>query len=116
MELDRPTHTMPLPESGLRTFYAALFGNFAGDEVDITLAQQRVPDALALLTRYEYAYVVLRHGLDRNGMKRTFAAVGARMDRSGNRAHQVHAKAMRKLRHPCILRPLREALRTEVPT
>ncbi|MFI5503691.1 RNA polymerase sigma factor RpoD/SigA [Nocardia asteroides] len=76
-----------------------------GDVVADRMLRGYVDTALAALTERESAVIRLRFGLDR-GEGRTLEEVGAALGLSRERARQIEAKALTKLRRPACTRTL----------
>jgi RNA polymerase primary sigma factor len=92
-------------------------GMFVEDQVTPTPSQsvyenmlrERVDEVLATLTPREARILRLRFGLDDNHPN-TLEEVGAKFGLTRERIRQIEGKALRRLRHPCRARQLREYL------
>lgn len=92
-------------------------GMFVEDQLSPTPSQvvyqnmlrERVNEVLATLTPREARIIRLRFGLDDNKTY-TLEEVGAKFGLTRERIRQIEGKALRRLRHPCRARQLREYL------
>jgi RNA polymerase primary sigma factor len=73
------------------------------------MLRERVEEVLASLTPREARVLRLRFGLD-EGRPYTLEEVGAKFGLTRERIRQIEGKALRRLRHPCCLRRLRDYL------
>jgi len=93
------------------------FGMFVEDEVTPTPSQtvyenilkERVDQVLSTLSPREARVLRLRFGLD-NDRPYTLEEVGQKFGLTRERIRQIEGKALRRLRHPCRARVLREYL------
>jgi len=93
------------------------FGTFLEDQATPTPSQvvyekmlkERVHEVLATLTPREARILRMRFGLDDN-RPYTLEEVGAKFGLTRERIRQIEGKALRRLRHPCRARQLREYL------
>jgi RNA polymerase primary sigma factor len=93
-------------------------GNFIEDEVSPTPSQsayqdllgQKVEQMLTTLSPREARILRLRFGLV-NGHSHTLEEVGQKFGLTRERIRQIEGKALRRLRHPCRSRQLRDYLR-----
>jgi RNA polymerase primary sigma factor len=69
------------------------------EQIDLNLLSGQLDSLLGELSDRERAIVELRFGLT-TGKEQTFSQIGQRYNLSRERIRQIHAKAMRKLRHP----------------
>ncbi len=74
-----------------------------------TLLKEQLMDVLDTLTSREEKVLRLRFGLD-DGRPRTLEEVGKVFDVTRERIRQIEAKALRKLRHPCRSKKLKDFL------
>ena len=74
-----------------------------------TLLKEQLDEVLDTLTEREQKVLRLRFGMD-DGRARTLEEVGKEFDVTRERIRQIEAKALRKLRHPCRSRKLRDYL------
>ncbi len=95
----------------------AEFGMFVEDDITPAPAQlvsqsmlrEKVEEVLATLTPREARIIRLRFGLD-NDRPYTLEEVGRKFGLTRERIRQIEGKALRRLRHPCRARILREYL------
>jgi RNA polymerase primary sigma factor len=93
------------------------FGMFLEDEITPTPAQvvyenllkEKVEEVLASLSPREARVLRLRFGLD-NDRPYTLEEVGQKFGLTRERIRQIEGRALRRLRHPCRARQLREYL------
>jgi RNA polymerase primary sigma factor len=93
------------------------FGMFVEDNVSASPSQtayenmlsERVEDVLSTLTPREARILRLRFGLE-NGHPYTLEEVGQKFGLTRERIRQIEGKALRRLRHPCRSRLLKEYL------
>lgn len=93
-------------------------GNFIEDEMSPTPSQSayqdllghKVEEMLATLSPREARILRLRFGL-LNGHSHTLEEVGQKFGLTRERIRQIEGKALRRLRHPCRSRQLRDYLR-----
>jgi RNA polymerase primary sigma factor len=91
--------------------------NFVEDEISPTppqiayqnMLRERVNEVLATLSPREARILRLRFGLDTD-RPYTLEEVGAKFGLTRERIRQIEGKALRRLRHPCRARQLREYL------
>ena len=74
-----------------------------------TLLKEQLNEVLDTLTDREQKVLRLRFGMN-DGRARTLEEVGKEFDVTRERIRQIEAKALRKLRHPCRSRKLRDYL------
>ena len=74
-----------------------------------TLLKEQLVEVLGTLTEREQKVLCLRFGLE-DGRARTLEEVGKEFDVTRERIRQIEAKALRKLRHPCSSRKLKDYL------
>lgn len=74
-----------------------------------TLLKEQVEEVLATLTDRENKVIRLRFGLD-GGHTRTQAQVGQEIGRSRWTASRIERRALKKLRHPSTVQPLKDYL------
>jgi RNA polymerase primary sigma factor len=99
------------------------FGMFVEDEVTPTPAQttqdnmlrERVEQVLATLSPREARIIRLRFGLD-NDRPYTLEEVGQKFGLTRERIRQIEGKALRRLRHPCRSRLLKDYVDPSGPT
>jgi RNA polymerase primary sigma factor len=72
-----------------------------------TLLKEQVANALSVLTERERQVIEMRFGLS-DGKEYTLEEVGSYFQVTRERIRQIEAKALRKLRHPTLSRPLRD--------
>ncbi len=93
------------------------FGMFVEDEItpmpsQVTyenLLREKMNDVLSTLSPREARVLRLRFGLD-NGHPYTLEEVGQKFGLTRERIRQIEGRALRRLRHPCRARQLREYL------
>lgn len=93
------------------------FGMFVEDEITPPLQQivyenllrERVEEVLSTLSPREARVIRLRFGLD-NGRAYTLEEVGQKFGLTRERIRQIESRALRRLRHPCRSRLLRDYL------
>lgn len=73
--------------------------------VQSKMLQETIRDVLSTLTPREEKVLLLRYGFD--GHERTLEEVGAEFNITRERIRQIEMKALRKLRHPSILKCLK---------
>jgi RNA polymerase primary sigma factor len=73
------------------------------------LLREQIEDVLEELTARERRALQLRFGLE-DGRRRTLEEVGTELGVTRERARQIEAEALRKLRHPKLSRKLRDYL------
>jgi RNA polymerase primary sigma factor len=96
-------------ESDLGEFIADQTAVVPADAVAHELLKEQIEDVLGELTSRERRALQLRFGLD-DGRRRTLEEVGAELGVTRERARQIEAEALRKLRHPRLSRKLRDYL------
>jgi RNA polymerase primary sigma factor len=96
-------------ESDLGEFIADTAAIAPGDAVAHELLREQIEDVLDELTTRERRALQLRFGLE-DGRRRTLEEVGADLGVTRERARQIEAEALRKLRHPKLSRKLRDYL------
>ena len=74
-----------------------------------TLLKEQLDEVLGTLTEREQKVLRLRFGL-KDGRARTLEEVGKEFNVTRERIRQIEAKALRKLRHPCRSRKLKDYL------
>ena len=79
------------------------------DAAAFTLLKEQLIEVLGTLTEREQKVLRLRFGLD-DGRARTLEEVGKEFNVTRERIRQIEAKALRKLRHPCRSRKLKDYL------
>ena len=79
------------------------------DAAAFTLLKEQLVEVLGTLTEREQKVLRLRFGLD-DGRARTLEEVGKEFNVTRERIRQIEAKALRKLRHPCRSRKLKDYL------
>jgi RNA polymerase sigma factor (sigma-70 family) len=90
-------------------------GDYISDTLGLTLDEEAasgpileaVTKAFGSLSERERQVLVLRYGLD-DGNSRTLEAVGKVFGVTRERIRQIEAKALRKLRHPSRMKPIRD--------
>lgn len=90
-------------------FAAAGDGDQVVQEAESDLLREAVAHALGQLPQREASVIIMRYGLE-DDEPRTFKEVGRKLGLSGERARQIAAKAIRKLRHPSRSKKLKEFL------
>ena len=96
-------------ESDLGEFIADQTAIAPADAVTHELLKEQIDDVLDELTNRERRALQLRFGLE-DGRRRTLEEVGAELGVTRERARQIEAEALRKLRHPKYSRRLRDYL------
>jgi RNA polymerase primary sigma factor len=96
-------------ESDLGEFIADTAAQAPSDAVAHELLREQIEDVLEELTLRERRALQLRFGLE-DGRRRTLEEVGADLGVTRERARQIEAEALRKLRHPKLSRKLRDYL------
>jgi RNA polymerase primary sigma factor len=96
-------------ESDLGEFIADQTAIAPADAVTHELLKEQIDDVLDELTNRERRALQLRFGLE-DGRRRTLEEVGAELGGTRERARQIEAEALRKLRHPKYSRRLRDYL------
>jgi RNA polymerase primary sigma factor len=96
-------------ESDLGEFIADTAAVAPSDAVAQELLREQIEDVLGELTPRERRALQLRFGLE-DGRRRTLEEVGAELGVTRERARQIEAEALRKLRHPKLSRKLRDYL------
>jgi RNA polymerase primary sigma factor len=96
-------------ESDLGEFIADQTAIAPADAVTHELLKEQIEDVLDELTSRERRALQLRFGLE-DGRRRTLEEVGAELGVTRERARQIEAEALRKLRHPKYSRRLRDYL------
>ena len=96
-------------ESDLGEFIADTAAQTPSDAVTHELLREQIEDVLEELTLREKRALQLRFGLE-DGRRRTLEEVGADLGVTRERARQIEAEALRKLRHPRLSRKLRDYL------
>ena len=92
-------------------------GDFIPDEgasepseaASFTLLKEQLVDVLSTLTPREEKVLKLRFGIE-DGRTRTLEEVGKEFNVTRERIRQIEAKALRKLRHPCRSKKLKDFL------
>ena len=92
-------------------------GDFIPDEgasepseaASFTLLKEQLVDVLSTLTPREEKVLKLRFGIE-DGRTRTLEEVGKEFNVTRERIRQIEAKALRKLRHPCRCKKLKDFL------
>ena len=79
------------------------------DAAAFTLLKEQLEEVLGTLTEREQKVLTLRFGLE-DGRARTLEEVGKEFNVTRERIRQIEAKALRKLRHPCRSRKLKDYL------
>ena len=79
------------------------------EAASFTLLREQLVEVLGTLTEREQKVLRLRFGLD-DGRARTLEEVGKEFNVTRERIRQIEAKALRKLRHPCRSRKLKDYL------
>ena len=77
------------------------------DETAFTLLQEQIEDVLRKLPKREQEVLKYRFGLD-DGYSLTLEEVGLLFNVTRERIRQIEAKALRRLRHPRLSRPLKD--------
>ena len=96
-------------ESDLGEFIADHQAVVPAEAVTYELLKQQIEDVLEELTAREKRALQLRFGLE-DGRRRTLEEVGAELGVTRERARQIEAEALRKLRHPKFSKKLRDYL------
>jgi len=96
-------------ESDLGEFIADTAALAPSEAVAHELLREQIDDVLGELTIRERRALQLRFGLE-DGRRRTLEEVGADLGVTRERARQIEAEALRKLRHPKLSRKLRDYL------
>jgi RNA polymerase primary sigma factor len=96
-------------ESDLGEFIADHQAVAPAEAVTYELLKQQIEDVLEELTAREKRALQLRFGLE-DGRRRTLEEVGAELGVTRERARQIEAEALRKLRHPKFSKKLRDYL------
>jgi RNA polymerase primary sigma factor len=96
-------------ESDLGEFIADTAAQTPSDAVTHELLREQIEDVLEELTLREKRALQLRFGLE-DGQRRTLEEVGADLGVTRERARQIEAEALGKLRHPRLSRKLRDYL------
>ena len=93
--------------SGLGLLERVMYDDSAVDPMDIVDREKQAERALQCLTPQEREAVEMRHGLNGyQGRRHVYAEIGMTLGYSKQRAQQVLDKAMRKMRHPQVLKHL----------
>jgi len=96
-------------ESDLGEFIADTAAVPPAEAVAHELLREQIEDVLEELTDRERRALQLRFGLE-DGRRRTLEEVGGALGVTRERARQIEAEALRKLRHPKLSRKLRDYL------
>ncbi len=96
-------------ESDLGEFIADTAAVAPSEAVAHELLREQIEDVLEELTARERRALQLRFGLE-DGRRRTLEEVGGELGVTRERARQIEAEALRKLRHPKLSRKLRDYL------
>ena len=111
--LPRVTLSLDAPideEDGDATYGDTLLSvpSTTSEGADLATLREAVHRALATLNPRERQAIILRYGLDRDGLGRSLYDVGRLMDVSRERVRQLEVAALSKLRKPVVARKLRE--------
>ena len=93
-------------DSSLGDFIPDTASSQPQDEVESTVFHEAIDKALSVLSPREEKVIRLRFGL--GGETHTLEEVGRMMNVTRERIRQIEAKALRRLRHPSVIRLIRD--------